>query len=332
MSLPKTLQQPNQANLSKDAVLGLYKRMLLIRRFEERVATLFAQGKLPGFVHLYIGQEATAVGVCSTLRVDDYITSTHRGHGHVIAKGGDVSRMMAELFGKQTGYCKGKGGSMHITDMSIGMLGANGIVSGGMPIAVGAAYGAAKIRHTDQVAVAFFGDGATNEGPFHEACNMASAWKLPVIFVCENNLFGVGTRLGRISSNEDLSARAAAYAIPAMTVDGNDVLAVRQATLQAVENARAGKGPTFLECRTWRHRGHFEGENPAYWDETERQAWLVRDPISHLGEQLTQAGQATQQELDTLDAAVQVRIDEAVSFAEASSYPAPEDALQDVYI
>lgn len=318
-------------DLSKGTLLGLYERMLLIRRFEERVADLYAKGKLPGFVHLYIGEEAVAVGVCSVLRDEDFITSTHRGHGHTIAKGGDVSRMMAELYGRSTGYCKGKGGSMHITDMSVGMLGANGIVAGGIPIAVGAAYGAAKIRGTDQVAVAFFGDGASNEGPFHEACNMATAWDLPVVFACENNLYGVGTRLGRVSASEDVVARAAAYGMPGVTVDGNDVVAVREAAAEAVARARQGQGPTLLECKTWRHKGHFEGENPNYWDEDERQRWLTEDPITKFATRLIDAGMVAQDELDELDRKTQRRVDEAVDFAENSPDPAPEDALIDVF-
>jgi pyruvate dehydrogenase E1 component alpha subunit len=331
MSQIETRADPGAGDLSKETLLGLYERMLLIRRFEERVADLYTKGKLPGFVHLYIGEEAVAVGVCSVLRDDDFITSTHRGHGHTIAKGGDVSRMMAELYGRSTGYCKGKGGSMHITDMSIGMLGANGIVSGGIPIAVGAAYGAAKIRGTNQVTVAFFGDGATNEGPFHEACNMATAWGLPVVFACENNLYGVGTRLGRISASEDVVARAAAYGMPGVSVDGNDVVAVREAATEAIARARVGKGPTLLECKTWRHKGHFEGENPNYWDQDERAGWLAQDPIPKFAARLVDAEIATRDELDQLDAKVKARVDAAVNFAETSPDPAPEDALVDVF-
>jgi pyruvate dehydrogenase E1 component alpha subunit len=239
--------------------------------------------------------------------------------------------MMAELYGKRTGYCKGKGGSMHITDMSAGMLGANGIVAGGIPIAVGAAYGAAKVRGTDQVAIAFFGDGASNEGPFHEACNMATAWDLPVVFACENNLYGVGTRLGRVSASEDVVARAAAYGMPGVTVDGNDVVAVREAAAEAVARARQGQGPTLLECKTWRHKGHFEGENPNYWDEDECQRWLTEDPITKFATRLIDAGMATQDELDEIDRKTQQRVDEAVNFAETSPDPAPEDALVDVF-
>ena len=314
-----------------DLLLMLYRRMCLIRQFEERVGKLFARGKLPGFVHLYIGQEAVAVGVCSVLSTDDYITSTHRGHGHTIAKGGDVRRMMAELYGKATGYCKGKGGSMHITDMSVGMLGANGIVSGGLPIAMGAAYAAGKIRKSAQVVVGFFGDGATNEGPFHESANMASAWKLPMIFACENNLYGVGTRLGRISPTEDLIVRGSGYHMPAISVDGMDVLAVREATAAAVAHARAGDGPTFIEFKTWRYKGHFEGENPMYWDKDEFDAWFKRDPIQRLGSHMIEHGFAGQADLDAVNQDVERELDEAVRFAEESPLPNPEDALNDIY-
>jgi pyruvate dehydrogenase E1 component alpha subunit len=318
-------------SLSKEELVMLFEKMLLIRRFEERVRDLFAKGKLPGFVHLYIGQEAIAVGACAVLRKDDFITSTHRGHGHTIAKGGDVKKMMAELFGKETGYCRGKGGSMHITDMSIGMLGANGIVAGGPPIAVGAAYGAAKIRNTDQVAVSFFGDGATNEGPFAEACNMASAWKLPVIFVCENNMFGVSTNLARVAPTCDIASRAAAYCMPAVTVDGNDVLAVREAVSGAVERARAGNGPTFIECKTWRHQGHFEGENPTYRDQSEHAKWLAQDPIPRFMKFLLEKNVAVQSELVAIDHKVNRMIEDSVQFAIDSPFPKPEEALEDVF-
>ena len=247
MTIPQIPPSPDFTTLPEHIPLELYRRMLLIRRFEECVSDLFAEGKIPGFVHVYIGEEAVAVGVCSVLNDTDYITSTHRGHGHVLAKGGDVKRAMAELFGKATGYCHGKGGSMHITDIQIGMLGANGIVSGGLPIAMGAAYGVSKIYQTDQVVVAFFGDGATNEGQFHEVCNIAAAWSLPLILVCENNLYGVGTRLGRIASSEDIAPRVAAYGIQAEIVDGNNVIAVRTAAQEAVVPRQQGKRPSFID-------------------------------------------------------------------------------------
>lgn len=310
---------------------ALLKRMLLIRRFEERVGELFKKNKLPGFVHLCIGQEASAVGVCSALRVDDYITSTHRGHGHVIAKGGNIKFMMAELYGKATGYCGGKGGSMHITDMSIGMLGANGIVSGGLPIAVGAAYGAKQLRKTDQVVVAFFGDGATNEGPFHEALNMAAAWNLPVVFACENNLYGCGTRLDRVSPTSNLTERARGYSMRSISVDGNDVIATRTAALEAVTEARSGNGPTFLECRTFRHHGHYEGESPTYLDKEERDHWFARDPIGLLKALMLSRNQVSEESYKSLDLEIQQIVDEAVEFAEGSPDPDLAAALTDVF-
>ena len=309
----------------------LYEQMALLRAFDERVGDLFRKAKLPGFVHLYIGEEAIATGVCAALRKDDYVTSTHRGHGHFLAKGGDINAGMAELYGKAAGCCGGKGGSLHVADVAVGMLGANGIVAAALPIAAGVAYGAAKIRRTDQVVAAFFGDGATNEGAFHEACNLASAWRLPVIFVCENNFYGVGTRLGDVSATESLSERAAAYGMPAFPIDGNDVLAVREATREAAERARRGEGPTFLECRTWRHRAHVEGETPKYWQEEERTEWIARDPLPSFAQRLMTGGIATAEELADLDAGCRRQVDDAVSFAEAQPFPPESDALLDVF-
>ncbi len=318
--------------LTADTALDLYRRIVLIRRFEEQVSKLYAKNKLPGFVHLYIGQEAVAVGVCSNLRDNDYITSTHRGHGHTIAKGGDVKKMMAELYGKVTGYCKGKGGSMHITDMQIGMLGANGIVAGGIPIAVGAGYGAARIRKTDQVVAAFFGDGATGEGPFWEGINITQAWDLPVIFVCENNLYGVGTRLGKVMGSEDLAPRVKGFGMPVQVVNGNDVVEVRQVAAEAVERARKGKGPTFLECKTWRHRGHFEGENPTYFDQEEYNNWMKRDPIKTLESYIQEQGLADQEHLREIQKQVGKQIQASVEFAESSEFPKAEAALEDIFV
>jgi len=309
----------------------LYEQMLLLRKFDEKVGDLFRRAKLPGFVHLYIGEEAIATGVCDALRVDDYITSTHRGHGHFLAKGGDVGACMAELYGKAAGCCRGKGGSLHVTDASVGMLGANGIVAAALPIAVGAAYGAARLRGTDQVVAAFFGDGATSEGAFHEACNMASAWKLPVVFVCENNFYGVGTRLAAISATEELAERGAAYGMPALALDGNDVLAVRGAAAEAVRRARAGEGPTFLECRTWRHSAHSEGEQPKYWDEKERAMWIERDPLPRFARHLIDGGLASGRELEEIADACAKRVEDAVAFAEAAPFPSEDDALTDVF-
>lgn len=315
----------------KPTLLILYEKMKLIRQFETLVSNLYAKNRIPGFVHLYIGQEAVATGACNALRKDDFITSTHRGHGHVIAKGGDVKKMMAELYGKETGYCHGKGGSMHITDMEIGMLGANGIVSGGIPIAVGAAYGAAKIHKTDQVALSFFGDGATSEGPLYEALTFSSAWKLPMIFVCENNLFGVSTNLERISPSTDVAPRVAGWGIPTTIVDGNDVLAVRGATLKAVERARSGEGPSFIECKTWRHHGHFEGENPTYRDGKEHEEWMERDPIPNYRKKLVEDFNIETRELDEIDARIEKLLAEAVDFAESSPFPKPEEAMDHLY-
>ena len=245
--------------LTKGKIVDMYRTMKLIRDFEANASRLFAEGKIPGFVHLYIGEEAIATGVCAGLNDDDYITSTHRGHGHIIAKGGDIKYMMAELYGKATGYCKGKGGSMHIADANKGILGANGIVGAGHNIAVGAGL-SAKYRGTDQVCVCFFGDGSTNQGTFHEAMNLASIWKLPVIFVCENNLYGISMHQSKHQAIQDVADRAVAYNVPGVIVDGNDVFAVYEAATEAVVRARAGQGPTLIECKTYRHQGHFEGD------------------------------------------------------------------------
>jgi pyruvate dehydrogenase E1 component alpha subunit len=305
--------------------------MLRIRRFEERVGELYAAGKLPGVVHLYIGQEAIAVGVCAALRLDDYITSTHRGHGHLLAKGGDMKRLMAELYGKQTGCCRGKGGSLHIADVEVGMLGGNGIVGAGVPIAVGVAYGAAKIRHTDQVSVAFISDGATNTGAYHEACNLASAWKLPVVIVCENNLYGVGTRISHVAATDDLSAVPAAHGIASQVIDGNSVLEVYAAARAAVRQARAGQGPAFIECKTWRQRAHVEGEGPSYRYKEEEKTWLEKDPIALYRQHLLDDSIASAAQLDELDVRQRRAVEEAVAFAESSPFPTAEEALQDVF-
>ena len=250
-------------DFSKEQLLDFYRTMYTIRRFEENVNNLFLAGEIPGFVHLYIGEEAIATGMMANLSPKDYITSTHRGHGHTIAKGADLNRMMAEIFGKSTGYCKGKGGSMHIADFSIGMLGANGVVGGGYNLAVGAGL-AAKLSGTDQVSVCFFGDGASNRGTFHEGMNMAAAWKLPVVFVCENNQWASTTPYRTTTSVENISDRAIGYGIPGVVVDGNDVFAVYEAAQAAVERARDGGGPTLLEAKTYRIKGHFVGDPEMY--------------------------------------------------------------------
>lgn len=304
--------------------------MKRIREFETKAAELFAEGRIPGFVHLYIGEEAVATGVCANLKDSDYITSTHRGHGHIIAKGGDLKYMFAELFGRETGYCKGKGGSMHIADADRGILGANGIVGAGHNIAVGAGL-SAKYRDTDQVCVCFFGDGSTNQGTFHEALNMASIWKLPVIFVCENNLYGISMHQSRHQAIQDVADRAVAYNMPGVVVDGNDVLAVYEAAKEAVDRARNGQGPTLIECKTYRHRGHFEGDPTVYRDEEEVKEWVQKDPIPRLVEFMLDNNVVTEEEIKKIDEEIAAEIEEAIKFAEESPFPPVEAAVEDIY-
>ena len=308
----------------------MYKRMLEIRFFEEKVFDLYAQNLVPGTIHLYLGEEAVAVGVCSLLKKDDYITSTHRGHGHCIAKGAELKQTMAEILGKKTGYCKGKGGSMHIADFKIGMLGATAVVGAGLPIAVGAGL-SAKLRKTDQVVACFFGEGASNQGTFHESINMASIWKLPVIFVCENNLYAMGTRQSTVMAIENVADRAVAYGIPGVVLDGNDVLAVYEATQRAVERARKGEGPTLIECKTYRHKGHSRVDPAKYRPKEEVEEWLAKDPIKRFKEKLLQINTLTESEVQQIEKEVSAEIEEAVKFAMESPYPAPEEALEDVY-
>lgn len=314
--------------LTKEKLLGFYQTMMTIRAFESKAVELFADNKLPGFVHLYLGEEAVATGVCGSLTTKDYITSTHRGHGHLIAKGGKVDLMMAELFGRATGYCKGKGGSMHIADIELGILGANGIVGAGQPIAAGAAF-ACKYRKSDAVTVCFFGDGASNRGTFHEALNMASIWKLPLVFVCENNMYGISNCQRDHMRVNDVSDRAGAYGIPGMTVDGNDVVAVYEAAAEAVQRARNGDGPSLIECKTWRWRGHFEGDPGAYKNPEEQDSWLKKDPIPRLEQKLIELNYA--QEITEIKAKVEAQIAAAIKFAQESPEPNPEDVLTDVY-
>jgi len=317
-------------NLSKDKLVEMYKQMLEIRFFEEKVFDLYAQNLVPGTIHLYLGEEAVAVGVCSLLKKDDYITSTHRGHGHCIAKGAELKRTMAEILGKKTGYCKGKGGSMHIADFKIGMLGATAVVGAGLPIAVGAGL-SAKLRKTDQVVACFFGEGASNQGTFHESINMASIWKLPVIFVCENNLYAMGTRQSTVMAIENVADRAVAYGILGVIVDGNDVLAVYEATQRAVERARKGEGPTLIECKTYRVKGHSRVDPAKYRPKEEVEEWLAKDPIKRFKEKLLQTNSLTESEIQQIEKEVSDEIEEAVKFAMESPYPAPEEALEDVY-
>jgi pyruvate dehydrogenase E1 component alpha subunit len=313
--------------------LNMYEQMLTIRRFEEKAIELFEHNLIRGNIHPCIGQEAVSVGACTPLRRDDFMVNTHRGHGNCIAKGADLKRMMAELFGKSTGYCKGKGGSMHIADFEGGNLGANGIVGGGLPIAAGAGIGIQN-RGTDQVAVCFFGDGATNQGTFHESLNLAALWKLPVIFVCENNLYGLSTPVREAVSADHISDRAMAYGIPGMSIDGNDIIAVHAKMVEAVERARAGEGPTLLDCITYRFFGHFTGDpgkGITYRSKEEMGQWLERCPIKRFRERLIKEKRITEKRAKTMEATVTASIEEAVQFAKESPLPLPEEALQDLF-
>ncbi|SDF45394.1 thiamine pyrophosphate-dependent dehydrogenase E1 component subunit alpha [Sporolituus thermophilus] len=310
----------------------LYRRMMTIRLFEEKVGELFLAGELPGFVHLYVGEEAIAVGVCANLTDADYITSTHRGHGHCIAKGAKIRPMMAEIYGKKTGYCKGKGGSMHIADFSIGMLGANGVVGGGYTLAVGAAL-AAKMKKSGQVAVCFFGDGASNRGTFHEALNMAAVWKLPVVFVCENNQWASTTPYRTTTAVDNIADRAVGYGIPGLVVNGNDVLAVYEAARGAIERAREGGGPTLLEAKTYRIKGHFVGDPELYRTKAEVQERFDKDdPLKNFAIQLLAGGVVTERDLDAIKAEVAAEIDDAVAAARGDSYPDESELYDDLYV
>lgn len=316
--------------LSKDLLRDMYMRMKKIREFETKAMSLFADGKIPGFVHLYIGEEAVATGVCENLRDDDFITSTHRGHGHIVAKGGNLKFMMAELFGKEDGYCKGKGGSMHIADRGKGILGANGIVGAGHNIACGAGL-SISYRGTDQVCVCFFGDASTNEGSFHESLNLASIWKLPIVFVCENNKYGISMSQERHMAIKDISERATSYGIPGVTVDGNDVVAVYEASKEAITRARNGQGPTLLEAKTYRQRGHFEGDPGLYKPEAEQKEWVAKDPIKKFSAFLQENNLLSAEDLAVIDKELTQEIAEAIAFAEQSFYPALEKTVEDVY-
>jgi TPP-dependent pyruvate/acetoin dehydrogenase alpha subunit len=317
---------------AREQLLWMYERMTLIREFEERLKWLVETGVPVGAVHYYTGQEACAVGVCAALAPSDWIASTHRGHGHCIAKGVEVHRMMAELYGKTTGSNRGKGGSMHITDVRVGMLGVNPIVGMGATHAVGAAL-SAKVRKTQQVAASFFGEGAAGIGAVHEAMNLAAIWKLPVLFVCENNGYAQSTPVEYALSVPHVADRAAAYGMPGVTVDGQDVVAVWEAATAAVERARAGHGPSLIECMTYRYYGHHQGDDThRYRTKEEEEAARGRDCIQRFREQLLEQGAAQQPELDAIDAANRKKMDEAVAFAETSPLPKPADLFTDVYV
>jgi len=312
-------------------LLEMLRTMILIREFDERAIQLRVAGKIYGAVHPYVGQEAVAVGVCSTLAVTDRVTSTHRGHGHCIAKGADIRRMMAELFGRVDGYSKGKGGSMHIADFAVGMLGANGIVGGGLPIACGAAL-AAQLDGKGGVTVCFFGDGAVAEGEFHEALNIAALWKLPIVFACEINQYAAHNAVAVQHPRVDVAAHAAPYDMPGVIVDGNDVLEVHARTSEAVARARRGDGPSLLECKTY--RWHFHAMRAAVPAETRPQdeiaGWKARDPIARLEARLAADG-VSGEEIGAIRARVQRDLDEAIAFADASPFPDPKDLLVDMF-
>lgn len=316
---------------SPDQLREVLRKMYLIRRFEEGAEDSYMRGLVHGTMHLSIGQEASAVGICMPLTDADQITSTHRGHGHCIAKGADVKRMFAEFFGKTTGYCKGRGGSMHIADVTKGNLGANGIVAGGIPIAVGAALSAKKMK-TGKVVVSFFGDGANNEGAFHESLNMASIWKLPVIFVCENNGYGMSTSTARSTAVRDIADRAAAYAMPGVIVDGNNFSQVAEASHIAVERARRGEGPTLIESKTYRYRGHSKSDRNRYRTREEIEDWMTnRDPISLFEKELLEFGVIDQAGIEAVRVTVEKEIADALEFARQSPMPDPADHELFVY-
>ncbi|SEO44175.1 pyruvate dehydrogenase E1 component alpha subunit [Halogranum amylolyticum] len=306
------------------------RRMLTIRAFDTKAGELFGDGELPGFVHLYIGEEAVAVGACAALEEDDYITSTHRGHGHCIAKGLDPDEMMAELYGKRDGYCNGKGGSMHIADVDAGMLGANGIVGAGPPLATGAAL-TSHLKGDDGVSLAFFGDGAVAQGQIHEAINLAATWDLPAVFLVENNQFGEGTPVEKQHNVQNLSETAEAYNIPGFTVDGMDVTAVFEAVREARKRARDGEGPTFIEANTYRYRGHFEGDQQPYRTEEDVAVWQDRDAIESFKQQLIEAGTITEDEFDEMESEIGDQIEQAAADAKEASYPDPSEAYEDMF-
>ena len=304
-----------------------YTVMYRTRRFEEEVFEFYKRGLMPGLAHLYLGEEAVAAGVCGALHEGDYIGSTHRGHGHLVARGADLNRMMAEILGKKTGYSKGKGGSMHIMALDKGILGANGIVGGEIPIATGAAY-ASKLKGSGEVTVAFFGDGATNEGTFHESVNMAAAWDLPIVYVIENNLYGISVDIRRVTKETCLAKRAVGYGIPGVTIDGNDVFAVYEEAMKAVQRARDGHGPSIIECRTYRWQGHHVGDPGAYRPDAEVAEWKTQEPIVKLEAQ----GVLSDEEIAAIKDAIEKEIAAACAFAEESDYPDVSEAYNDVFV
>jgi len=319
------------ANPAADHLWLLFRRMQEIRTFEERVYDVYTRGLMPGLAHLYIGEEGVAVGACAALRDDDYITSTHRGHGHCLAKGAGLDRMMAEIMGKEAGYCRGKGGSMHIADLSGGNLGANGIVGGSFGIATGAAY-SARMRGSGQVSLCFFGDGAANQGLFMESANLAAIWDLPVIYLCENNQYGEHTAFADVTGVERIADRAAGFGIESVQVDGADVLAVETVTGEAAARAREGGGPTLVEAVTYRFRGHHVGDAAPYRTREELDWWMAnKDPIAKLGQHMVRRRVATRAQLEEVQGQVEAAVDAAVEFGVQAPFPAVEAVAEDVY-
>ena len=318
-------------NISKEELLWMYEHMRLIREFEERIRVDFAAGKIPGFLHLSAGEEAVPVGMLAKLTDDDFITATHRGHGQCIAKGEKIKAMMAEIYAKATGVCKGKGGSMHLADFEKGIVGAQGIVGAGQPQACGAGL-TAKVKGTDQVVVSFFGEGASNEGAVSESLNLAGIWKLPVIFVCVNNRYAQATSADYAVAGRDIASRARAYGMPSVVVNGMDIFAVYEAASEAIDRARRGEGPSFIEAQTYRYYGHYEGDSMLYRDEEEVRYYRSLDPLEGFRKTVTGQGLIGAAELDEIDRKVLITIEEAVTFAEESPYPDLADTLTDVFV
>lgn len=317
-------------HITDEKLIRLYKEMWLIRYFDEKVDQFFAKGMIHGTTHLCVGQEASSAGAIAALKDIDKITSTHRGHGHCISKGADVNRMMAELFGRETGYCKGKGGSMHIADLEKGNLGANGIVGGGIPLAVGAAL-TSKMKGEGYVVLCFFGDGASNEGSFHEAVNLAAIWSLPVVFICENNHYGMSGSVKEMIKIEHIADRAAAYGIPGKVVDGTDIIETMNVVYEAVENARIGNGPALIEAKTYRWKGHSKSDAKKYRTREEEVEWREKDGIKKFKELLIQEGLITEEKAKQLQQEAKQEIEESVIFAENSPEPSLDSLLEDVY-
>jgi len=322
-----------ETKYSKKQLLSFYETMYKMRRFEEEVFEFYKKGMMPGLAHLYLGEEAVATGVCAALNEDDYIGSTHRGHGHLVSRGAQIDKMMAEILGKEGGYSKGKGGSMHIMAMDKGILGANGIVGGEIPIATGAAY-SAKYRGTNQVAVSFFGDSASNEGTFHESINMAAAWNLPIVYVIENNLYGISVDIRDVTNTPNLADRALGYGIPGVVVDGMDVMAVHQAAEEAIKRARSGNGPTLIECKTYRWQGHHVGDPATYRerkDVNEKASWMERCPVNSLKNKILSM-KVSGKEIAKIEEEVEKEVKAAVKFAVDSPYPDPSEAYTDIFL